>query len=576
VFVVGKGGVGKSTTAAALALAFAERGEETHLVSTDPAHSVGDIFGKDLGAGDVESSPCSALLTLEEFDARRHADRWLTDARGPISELVERGTYLDREDVRALLDCSLPGVDEVMAALRIADLAARPLPARVVIDTAPTGHTLRLLNCGDVLRGWVAAIAAMAAKASAVGFGLTGRRPRFAGAAVIERLRDQVSRFTDSVLGEADFVVVTRADAVVTAETDRLVADLRRRKLRVAAIVGVGGDYAADYESQQAGTLMTVPMRRDMLDCEGLRAWGTAGDAEQPAPLPSGQAGNADPFALLPPRSLMFFAGKGGVGKSTCAAAYAVAVSSRRNVSLLSTDPAGSLSEVFDRPVDEKGIQVAPGLTARQLDAEAEFARFRATHRDRIRRVFEGLGLADSALLDRAVLESIVDMAPPGLDEVFAVDALLDGLGSEDVLVLDTAPTGHFLRLLQTPALALEWTHALLRVLLKYRSVVGLDGLAQDLLVWARRLKRLLELLGNPEHTGVVIVTLPEALPMRETDRLVQALRRAKLPVAAVLLNRSASTGGAADVSALCAPLVSPSPVGTGALSAFAAQWRAA
>jgi arsenite-transporting ATPase len=280
----------------------------------------------------------------------------------------------------------------------------------------------------------------------------------------------------------------------------------------------------------------------------------------------------------------MFFAGKGGVGKSTCAAAYAMGLARARDVLLVSTDPAGSLGDVFGVPVDADGTRVAPRLVARQVDAEADFARFRRTHRENIRAVFADLGVRDTAVLDRRVLESIVDMAPPGLDEIFAVQAILEGQGAHHVLIVDTAPTGHFLRLLEMPETALAWTRALLRVLLKYRSVLSLDGLAQDLLVWAKQLKSLLQLLADPARSGVVVVTMPETLARRETDRLVAALRRESVPVAAVVHNRWTPNASAADPqprapqpwTVLLSPLLPIPPVGADALEALADRWRIA
>jgi arsenite-transporting ATPase len=583
VFVVDKGGVGKSTTASALALALADAGRTTRLISTDPAHSLGDVFGVALEDGSPLPSPCSPRLTLEEIDASTRARRWLDDVKGPLGEVVERGTYLDAEDVSALLECSLPGMDEVMAALRLAELVGDADRERVVVDTAPTGHTLRLLDCGQVIASWATAIEAMAAKAAAVAIGLTGRRPRFEGQKVVERLRADVQVFTDQLRRGTDFVVVTRADDVVRAETRRLIDALRARDLRVAAVVGVGEDGA--YDEEGVATLR-APALADFVGCAALRSWGDAGmtPAVRAAIPRAASDPPADPLRLLPPRHLLFFAGKGGVGKSTCAAAYATALARERDVLIVSTDPAGSLADVFGRPVEPAETAVTTRLAARQLDAETEFARFRRAHGDRIREVFEELGLGHSAVLDRRVLESILDMAPPGLDEIFAVQAILEGAGAERALVVDTAPTGHFLRLLEMPDAALAWTHALLRVLLKYRSVLRLDGLAQDLLVWAKQLKSLLEVLKDPGRSGVVVVTLAETLARRETDRLLAGLRRESVPVAAVVQNRwTADTPVAGPDtrtprpwSTILSPLLPDPPVGPEALLALAERWSAA
>jgi arsenite/tail-anchored protein-transporting ATPase len=591
VFVTGKGGVGKTTTAAALAVHLSDGGHRTHLLSTDPAHSLGDALGQPVDAGVPTPVPCTAPLTVEELDAAAHARRWFAGVREAVADLVDRGTYLERDDVALFLDHSLPGMDEVMAALRIAALCNDDAYDRIVIDTAPTGHTLRMLRCGETLQGWLTALDAMAGKAAAVGVALTGRRIRLAGEAVMDELAADVCRFEDAIRTRSDFVVVTREGSVVSAETGRLVEALGGRGLPVRALVAVGGmdgrpGDAAEVSGpagRPAVPTFAVPFRPDLVGCEGLRSWGLPAAAPSPVDHGPGPAGPcAETVDALAAREIVFFAGKGGVGKSTCAAAFALTVAGRRDVLLVSLDPAGSLGDVFGREVGQDGAPIAPGLHARQLDADRELARFRARYHERLREVFQRLGLHGSVPLDRHVLESLLEMAPPGLDEVFALDSILDGPGDYDLLVLDTAPTGHFLRLLEMPATALSWTRSVLRILLRYRAVLGLDDFASDLLGFAKRLRALMERLTDRARTAVVIVTLAATLPRLETARLLRALQAAGTAVGAVIENRWSSSTPAAESphaplagapSAIRAPLQIPSPVGADRLLAFAGAW---
>jgi arsenite-transporting ATPase len=488
-------------------------------------------------------------------------------------------------------------MDEVMAALRVVSLAEDEAHERIVVDTAPTGHTLRLLEAGKLLEGWTRAVEAMAAKGSAVALGLTGRTIRFAGESTMATMRNDIDRFA-ALLSEADFVVVTRDGVVVEAETRRLIERLRGDELRVAATVEVGSPDgegsddaqrpAADHAMPADRTIPTfrVASRDDLDGCDGLREWGvttpprSSRRAAARGPRVAGGAERGNVLTLLPPRPVMLFSGKGGVGKSTCAAAYAVSLTRERRVLLLSTDPAGSLGEVLDGCVGPEGTSFGPRLVARQLAAEADFARFRAAHQERIREVFERLGLQHSVALDRRVLESLVDVAPPGLDEVFAVDAILDGSDEQDVLLIDTAPTGHFLRLLEMPEIALSWTRALMRILVKYRAVLGLDDLAHDVLRFAKRLKGLVALLGDREQSGVVIVTLSDALAGQETERLTATLRTRGVSVSAVIQNRWSPDDPVVTarppLPIILSPLVSPPPVGSEALLGLAGQWCAA
>ena len=606
--VVGKGGVGKTTTAGALALALADRsGERVHLVSTDPAHSLGHLFEQDLSSGTPVPSACAPDLVLEEVDAPARGRAWFEDVGAAVADVVERGTYLDEEDVRGLLGSSVPGMDEIMAALRLVELAEAQVIRRIVVDTAPTGHLLRLLDSADVLDGWAEALASMAKKAGVVATSLARRQIRLAGEEVLGELERSVASFRDDVVGPADFVVVTRPGTVVAAETERLTAELTRRGLRVVAIVAGIEEGEADVDAPvptrtDGAPLVRVSWREEPTGCDALRRWGTeqepVGGLETgpppsaaapaptaprtvpppvvPAPAPS-RAAHALPRAL--DRSLLLFAGKGGVGKSTCAAACAVRRAASRPTLLLSTDPAGSLADVLGAGA-EAASALPSALTVRQVEAEKEFARFKEEYRARIEDVFRGLGMEHRNALDRRVMASLLQMAPSGLDEIFALDALLDALGEGRDVILDGAPTGHFLRLMEMPELAASWTRGVIRALLKYRVALGLDDVAERLLRLARNLRHLVTRLGDASSTGVVVVTTAGALPVAETRRLLARLDESALPVAAVIHNRYSAgsprdtVGGHRDVPVIRAPRLAAPPVGVDALRTFVSLWE--
>ena len=526
IFVVGKGGVGKTTTASELALALAAEAASVHLISTDPAHSLRDYFEQHA------TTPPEALV-VEEFDARHYADAWFARIQPALVELVERGTYLDHADATSFLDLSIPGIDEVMAALRLVELSSTKAQ-RIIIDTAPTGHTLRMLESAKLLRSWTEAGRAMVGKAAAVAEQLMRTRVRFAAEAVLDELEQTAGRFEDVVLGEADFVVVTRAGHVVEAETQRLTAALEQRGLRVT--------------EQPVARQSGQPARR----------------AEQ---------GNAAEWLSARHDRLVWVAGKGGVGKSTCAAALATWYAQTRSVCVVSTDPAGSLGEVFGKPVTRAPVQIAEQLFARQIDATAEFEALRQQYRDSVERIFESFGLENAARLDRDVAEKLFDFAPPGIDEIIALIEILDHAGDYDLTVIDSAPTGHFLRLLELPDIVLQWVHALLRLLLKYHAASSLDALGQDLLAFAKRLRQL-------EFDAAYVVTLPEPMVIAETRRLCDTLLRLQVPIAAVILNRAdeSDTGELRSVfprqPIMRAPNIIAEPVGTSALHQFLTQWE--
>lgn len=577
VLVVGKGGMGKTTVAGGLALALADDGEPTHLLSTDPAHSLADLF-ETAAATEARASPCADDLVLEELDAESLARDRIRAMEPGLRELIDRGTYLDEEDAESLLQAAVPGLDELGSALRIGQLHG---DRRLVVDTAPTGHTLRLLDLPDTLDGWIDAFRAMAAKADAVVSALVGRNVSLPGEADLDRFRDDLDRFRRAARA-ADFVIVTGAGAVVQAEAERLQAALDARGLRTAARVSVGPAPGAD---------LTVPrLRTGPRGCAALRALREADDRADPRSTtpprsaPAGATAGQDsaegdegpapaPSVLeLLDRPLVLFAGKGGVGKSTCAAAAAVALAaSGRRVSLISADPAGSLHDILG-PEPPYGVDVV------EMDAGTELERLKSIYRDQIEDVLEAMGVGESARMDQQVVESLWGLAPPGIDEVVAL-ARLARLEDEPgtTTILDTAPTGHFLRLLAMPALALDWVHRLMRVLLKYRAVASLDAPAEPLIRLARQLRFLRERLADPSTTSIILVTLDEPMVASETHRLAGRLTDAGLAPAAIVSNRLEDTavrpernGGAL---VLRAPGVTE-PVGAAALRRFIAAWE--
>jgi arsenite/tail-anchored protein-transporting ATPase len=606
--VVGKGGVGKTTTAGAVALASARAGVPTLLISTDPAHSLADLFG-------VPSARATALcdlpLDFEEFDAHAYAQSWSDRTLPDLRALVEAGTYLDADDSRGFLDLSLPGLDEVMAALRLVDLSGGG--RRVVVDTAPTGHTLRLLGAGRTIATWIAALDAMALKASVVATTFGGPAARPVAIRLIEELESVVRRFESAVLASGAGIVVTRSGAPVAAETERLVRALARQGIAVRAVVRTGDDADAVTGAPPGTRHFTVPQFHEPpRGCDGVGrvADALAGEAlandrdggvtrsagrsmrvelqpqasvAAPAAKAAGSAaGWLDGVALR----MLLFAGKGGVGKTTCAAAAALRLSRTRNVLLYGTDPAGSLGDVLGLEIGAEPVLVHQRLRVRQIDADSALRSLREGYEADLDALFERIGLGGDAALDRAVARSLWNLAPPGIDEIAALVGLVDRpdtgatAATGEVIVLDAAPTGHFLRLLQMPELALDWTHALMRVILKYHAAGALDRVAERLLRLAAELKALRALLTDGQNAGAVVVTLNEPVVAAETARLVGALRDASVPMAAAIVNRASAPEAAAAgglrgaMHIVAAPPLRQAPVGRGALEAFVEQWE--
>ena len=220
-FFGGKGGVGKTTSAAAAALAAAERAQRVLLVSTDPAHSLADAVDTKLSARPRRLAARAGTLMAVELDADRALERWLAARRRQLRIVADRGTYLDEEDVDRLLALSLPGVDELIGLIELHRLArARPYD-EVVVDTAPTGHTLRLLAMPETLARIAGVLGDMLAKHRFLGESLAGAHRDDAADALVAEI-DSEARALHALLRDrerASFTWVLLPEPVALAET---------------------------------------------------------------------------------------------------------------------------------------------------------------------------------------------------------------------------------------------------------------------------------------------------------------------------------------------------------------------
>ena len=223
---------------------------------------------------------------------------------------------------------------------------------------------------------------------------------------------------------------------------------------------------------------------------------------------------------------LLFFAGKGGVGKTTCASS--VALQLMGNVTLLSVDPAHSVRDVFAHEPPPTNVRVEA------IDTRAKWRSFRDTLGDQIARATSGLSLA----YDTEAMQRLVEIAPPGADELFAINRIAELIAddSQRHIIVDTAPTGHFLRLLELPRTAGEWVREFMRILLRYRELIPAGSLGEELLEASRALKLLEETLHSND-AAVIAVTRPERIVVAETKRLIATLKQRNINVAAVIAN---------------------------------------
>ncbi|HTK27948.1 MAG TPA: TRC40/GET3/ArsA family transport-energizing ATPase [Vicinamibacterales bacterium] len=627
----GKGGVGKTTCAAGRAVAEAERGRRVLVASTDPAHSLGDAMGTRLPARGATVRAGRGTVRAIELDAPRALGRWLARHRPALGEAIEHGTWLDRAEAEDLLELPLPGLDEFAALLEMLRLAEQAQVDLVVVDAAPTGHMLRLLEAPASVAALADRLDDLQAEHRTIRRRFGADRPDAADrlialvAADAARVR---ARLIDRTRTTVEWVLVP--EALALEESADALATLRRAKIHVSGIVVnrvlPGGPPCAVCDRRRraeqrvlrratriAGKAPVRIVTEQTVEPRGMPALARVGrrliarrtaiapivrrpPSVRRSPAIGGRLVAAESLPALGDARLVFVGGKGGVGKTTVAAAAALRLARAypsARVRLLSTDPAHSLGDVFRAPAGNRWRRVrgAPAnLLVRELDAGAALKAARAD----LERAIAELAGGDPSVA------GLVALAPPGIDELFGVLAVMEAAGGargRDRLIVDTAPTGHALRLLRMPDVARDWVDALLRLLLKYRAVARPGPLAERLVALSQAVRRLSTLMRDAGEARALIVTRPAELPRREALRLIEQLRSLGLAVGAVVLNAVAAggrcpicaggdaarraslralrgaCGGRGDCVIIQAPLVAPPPRGAAALERWGGRW---
>ncbi|MGH7638885.1 MAG: ArsA family ATPase [Gemmatimonadaceae bacterium] len=597
--VVGKGGVGKTTAAAALALESSRAIGRTLVVTTDPARALPTVLDHPVGA---DAAPLSYAPALEArlLDAAALRARFMERWSRTIALILDRGTYLDDEDIGPLVDTALPGSDEIFAALELAALigADEDASARIIVDTAPTGHTLRLLNLPGTFRALVRLLDTMQGKHRVMVRALARGYERDEADAFLEEMSRLVGALEAALVDpeRCAAVMITKPGTLVQEETRRYLDALMELHIAVSAVIWNGVDEFPGAIGK-AKQFMVPVLDPTPVGREGLERWllelapAISRGGEEARRRERRQPQRRRPrHAASPPsrlasllRPLTIVAGKGGVGKTTVAAALALQSARHARTLVVSTDPAPSLADAFAQPIADEDTPVGNTdegrpLFARQMDASAAFARLRERYRARVDALFDGLvGRGMDLSHDRAIVRDLMALAPPGVDEVYALSLLSDALFAQkyERVIVDPAPTGHLLRLLDMPRLALAWSHQLMRLMLKYKEIGGLGEAAADVLAFARDLRALEALLHDPARAGVVIVTLDERVVAAETTRLANEITGRGIAITGIVLNKSsgAATFPLPDIPVQLGAPVSQRLVGTSALARWSTVW---
>jgi arsenite/tail-anchored protein-transporting ATPase len=574
-FFLGKGGVGKTTVSTAYALhASAKRGRNVVLISTDPAHSLADVLDVKLKTG-MQRLPGtrSGQLSVWQVDAGVRFQEFLDEYREAITALVEQGTFLSRNEIEAFLETALPGLAEVSALLTIADLLESGKFDEIVVDTAPIGHTLQLFRIPTQLARFLEFLELSGRRdqvlAQHFGGNAAARRPKVLDEwdAVLTSLRAALST------EQSKLVMVTSAErfsleeASRTAEmleedSDAAIAEVvlnrvitrqsgcKRCQQRVRLYESARNFIAKRFPNAvvRAGEDPGAPL----IGTENLHAFGAHIFGGRPLKLKiiHPKRGREVKFKRVEwpvtRTQITLTLGKGGVGKTTISGglAYARRLSRpRENLLICSTDPAPSLDDLFEQTV---GASPAPVLRDKHFQAvEVDSTTEYITWSRKVQRVIsqslevEHGGVHVELSFEHEMISALLDIVPPGVDEIFAVFKLLDFIESRSqALIVDMAPTGHALELLRTPERLVVWTRLLLKSLSAHRTLPLAQELAVEIASISQRARELAKLFKDRKSTSVLVVMLAEPLPDRQTGRLLESLRELGLKPSAVFVNR--------------------------------------
>lgn len=564
-FFSGKGGVGKTSMACATAVRYADEGRRTLIVTTDPASNLADVFEQPIGHKITTIIPFPNLWAME-IDPDQATQEYIDRAMAPLRAAFPPQMVQVMEE-----QMSGPCTAEVAAFDRFVDFLELPkqngndqIPTQfdtVIFDTAPTGHTLRLI---ELPVAWSRSI-----EEAEQGSGQTCIGP----AAAIQEAKHKYERAVRTLRNGAQttFIFVLQPEATSIKETQRAIGELGHLDIHTHQLIINGlippdetaNPLFAGRRQMQSGYLarieqdLPLPTRRMyLLDGEikgAARLREVArrlfeGQSELDLPVEASsqptdveivnrQSAEDAPSEIVNPASAiwprllpnghsrtLFFAGKGGVGKTVASCLTAVWLARQGyKTLLLTTDPAAHLGDVLGAPVgDEVGpVEGVPNLWATKIDPKA------------VAEIYKKRILDDARQRGRpaeAIRVMEEELNSPCTEEIAAFDQFIDYASQAEwqVIVFDTAPTGHTLRLLELP---LDWSKQLDVKVFSSVDTVAADDVAKQ------RFGQVIEMMRDPNRSTFAFVMYPESTPIIEAYRASQELGTLSIPTGLVVAN---------------------------------------
>lgn len=595
-FFIGKGGVGKTTVSSAYACVQAAKGRRVLLLSTDPAHSLFDVFGLRSAREKQRVRVGRHSLDVWQLRAEREFNDFVDKYRDAVIEVLASGTIFSRGEVAPFLETTIPGMAEVAALLLLADLLDGKEYERIVVDTAPMGHTLRLFELPESFLKLLRFLQIAASRDRVLAERFAGTR--VAGPAFLSEWERRAAEIRDALAGpDSRIVLVTTPEEFALNESARAKNSLARmepplsvsdvvlnravrrssecQRCREAAKRTVAGEKFLARGFAEADVRIGEDVGAPIAGAPALLAFGEhvfAGKklklGIKPVRAPEIEFEEADWPVVETPLTLTI--GKGGVGKTTISAGLgwvtrnphplAPKAGARRmghpSVILCSTDPAPSLDDVFRQEIGDEPIAVLddPDLQAMEINAAEQFRRWAQEMKDGLAEAFGGSagGLHVDLTFEREMVSALLDMAPPGIDELSATFRITELLGdgrdaratTAGKVILDMAPTGHALELLRMPERIQLWTRLILRALAPHRQLKMAQDAAVEVARVGQESRRLATILKDRSQAQAAVVMLAEPMPDRETARLLRALDKLGVHRGQIFVNRVLRDGG--------------------------------